>query len=150
METTTIEIDFEVYKLIEAERRSFSEKPLAALRRLLKLPETDPSSVLTDPAASNGRPWSDDGVVVPHGSRARMEYGRGSQRYEGTFLDGALVVNGTKFNSLSEAASALAKTKDGRSTSLNGWNYWEVQFPGSDRWDLMEHLRRRAHGKAIF
>jgi len=149
METTTIEIDFEVYKLIEAERQSFSEKPVTALRRLLKLPEDKTEPSFAKVGRSAGRPWSDDGVVVPHGSLARMEYGRGSQLYEGVFLDGALVVGGAKFNSLSEAASALAKTKDGRSTSLNGWNYWEVQFPGSDRWDLMEHLRRRAHGKAV-
>ena len=148
METTTIEIDFEVYKLIETERRSFSEKPLVALRRLLKLPanQSEPAHIKV---AASGRPWSDDGVVVPHGSLARMEYGRGSQLYEGLFLDGALVVEGHRFSSLSEAAGALAKTKDGRSTSLNGWNYWEVQFPGSDRWDLMEHLRRRAKGQAI-
>ncbi len=150
METTTIEIDFEVYKLIEAERRSFSEAPLAALRRLLKLPERQALPTNAPIAQPSGKPWSDDGVAVPHGSRARMEYGRGSQRYEGLFLDGMLVVNGRKFNSLSEAASALARTKDGRSTSLNGWNYWEVQFPNSDRWELMEHLRRRAKGKATF
>ncbi|HQA17287.1 MAG TPA: hypothetical protein PK680_02770 [Novosphingobium sp.] len=150
MDTTTIEIDFEVYKLIEAERRSFSETPLSALRRLLKLPERQPQSEYAQPIQSSGKVWSDDGVVVPHGSRARMEYGRGSQRYEGQFLDGMLVVNGSKFSSLSEAASALAKTKDGRSTSLNGWNYWEVQFPESDRWEPMEHLRRRAKGKSIF
>ncbi len=149
METTTIEIDFEVYKLIEAERQSFSEKPLIALRRLLNLPEEKTEPTLAKAGTSTGRPWSDDGVVVPHGSLARMEYGRGSQLYEGRFLDGALVVGEAKFNSLSEAASALAKTRDGRSTSLNGWNYWEVQFPGSDRWDLMEHLRRRAQGQAI-
>ena len=149
METTTIEIDFEVYKLIEGERRSFGEKQITALRRLLKLPEVKAESVRANVGVSSGRPWSDDGVVVPHGSLARMEYGRGSQIYEGMFLDGALVVNGIKFNSLSEAASALARTKDGRSTSLNGWNYWEVQLPGSDRWNLMENLRRRAHGRAI-
>lgn len=148
METTTIEIDFEVYKLIEAERRSFSEAPIAALRRLLKLPEGQ-SVAGHQKIEVSGRPWSDDGVVVPHGSLARMEYGRGSQLYEGMFLDGALVVNGARFYSLSEAASALAKTRDGRSTSLNGWNYWEVQFPGSDRWDLMDHLRSRAKGRSI-
>ena len=148
METTTIEIDFEDYKLIEAERRGFSEKPLTALRRLLKLPVGKVESVMPNLGVSTGKPWSDDGVIVPHGSLARMEYGRGSQLYEGMFLDGLLVVNGTKFNSLSEAASALARTRDGRTTSLNGWNYWEVQFPGSDRWDLMENLRRRVQGRA--
>ena len=149
MEMTTIEIDFDIYKLIEGERRSFSEQPFHALRRLLSLPpaEEAPSD---DPTNSNaGQPWIDDGVVIPHGSLARMEYGRGSQQYSGKFLDGSLVVNGLKYQSLSEAAGALAKTKSGGATSLNGWNYWEVQLPGSDRWELLDHVRRRARGKAV-
>lgn len=151
METTTIEIDFDIHKLIEGERRSFSEKPMFALRRLLGLPELECALEDVDQMdAGAGRDWVEDGVVIPHGTKARMEYGRGSQRYEGQFLDGHLVVNGMPFSSLSAAASAVAKTKSGASPSLNGWNYWEVQKPGSDRWDLMEHLRRRAKGKAIF
>lgn len=146
MQTTTIEIDFDIYKMIEGERRSFSEKPYHALRRLLGLPEVDIEPSAT--AQPDGRPWHDEGVMIPHGSRARMEYGRGTQVYEGEFLDGYLVVQGVKYSTLSSAASALAKTKDGGTTSLNGWNYWEVQKPGSDRWDLMEHLRKRAKGQA--
>lgn len=150
MNTATIEIDFDIHKLIEAERRSFTEKPLLALRRLLNLPELDDEN---EPANATmmgtGRDWSEDEVVLPHGTKARMEYGRGSQRYEGQFVDGYLLVNGLRFTSLSAAASAFAKTKNGSTPSLNGWNYWEVQKPGSDRWDLMEHLRRRAKGKAV-
>ncbi|RYE38573.1 MAG: hypothetical protein EOP21_11980 [Hyphomicrobiales bacterium] len=68
--------------------------------------------------------------------------------YEGKFLDGSLVVDGVKYSTLSSAASALAKTRDGSTTSLNGWNYWAVQLPGTDRWDSMEHLRKRAKGQA--
>ncbi|OYW46000.1 MAG: hypothetical protein B7Z08_08505 [Sphingomonadales bacterium 32-68-7] len=150
METITIEIDFDIHKLIEAERRSFSEKPLHALRRLLHLPALTVSDQSSDTDGATGQAWVEDGVVIPHGSYARMEYGRGSQRYEGRFLNGFLVVNGTPFRSLSSAASSLAKTKRGANPSLNGWNYWQVQLPGSDRWDLMEHLRKRASGKAIF
>ena len=149
METTTIEIDFDIYKLIEAERKSFSEKPYIALRRLLGLPNATP-----EPARkveqSSGRAWMQDGVTIPHGSLARMEYARGTQHYQGQFLDGFLVVNGVEYSSLSTAASSVAKTKDGSSPSLNGWNYWEVQLPGSDRWELVEHMRKRAKGKAIF
>lgn len=60
-----------------------------------------------------GAPWVQDGVEVPHGSLARMEYQRGAQVYEGRFLNGKLVVNGRSFESLSTAASALAVTADG-------------------------------------
>lgn len=149
METTTIEVDFDIHKMIEAERRSFSEKPYLALRRLLGLPErVEPEkSVKVGPT---GRAWEEDGVKIPHGSLARMEYARGTQKYEGQFLDGHLVVDGVDYSSLSAAASALAKTKSGGSPNLNGWNYWEVQLPGSDRWEMMEHKRRKARGKAVF
>ncbi|WP_095012534.1 hypothetical protein [Tsuneonella mangrovi] len=149
METTTIEIDFDIHKMIEGERRSFSEKPYIALRRLLNLPEIEEKDQTTR-VSSSGRAWEEDGVTIPHGSLARMEYARGTQKYEGQFLDGHLVVNGVEYTSLSAAASALAKTKNGGSPNLNGWNYWEVQLPGSDRWEMMEHKRRKAKGKAIF
>ena len=145
MDFTSIEIDFDIHKLIESERRGFSEQPYLALRRLLKLPDID---TVVETASTAGVPWQEDRVVIPHGSLARMEYGRGSQVYEGQFLNGALVVNGQRFKSLSAAASAVARTKDGGKASLNGWNYWEVKMPGSDKYRPMEHLRRKAHGQS--
>ncbi len=148
MDTTMIEIDFDIHKMIEAERRSFAEKPYLALRRLLGLPHTEEQEIAA--VSETGRSWQEDGVVIPHGSLARMEYARGAQKYEGQFVDGFLVVNGNPHSSLSAAAGSVAKTKDGGSPSLNGWNYWEVKLPGSDRWELMEHKRRKAKGKAIF
>ena len=146
MDLKSIEIDFDIHKMIEAERRSFSEQPYLALRRLLKLPDVDTE---VDTVSPTGVPWQEDRVVIPHGSWARMEYGRGSQVYKGQFLNGALVVNGQRFKSLSAAASAVARTKDGGKASLNGWNYWQVQLPGSDQFRLLEYLRRKAHGKAM-
>ena len=151
MEYTTIEVDFDIHKRIEAERRSFSEKPNDALRRLLGLPEAAPTPAApTVPHNPIGRTWHEDGVLIPHGTLARMEYGRGSQVYEGQFLDGYLIVNGEPFKSLSAAAESVAKTKNGTTPSLNGWLYWQVKLPGSDRWELLDHKRKRAKGKAIF
>jgi hypothetical protein len=139
-----IEIDWDIHKLIEAERRSFDEPPYFALRRLLELPAVQPSS----PAApvhhvAAGVPWTEDGVTVPHGSAAQMEYGRGSQIYEGQFLNGKLVVNGESFDSLSSAANSLAVTKEGTKPSLNGWLYWKVRFPGEAKWRSLNDMRRR-------
>ena len=147
MDFTSIDIDFDVHKAIEAERRSFSETPNTVLRRLLKLAEPTTSPEV---AASDGRPWYGQGVIIPHGTLARMEYDRGSQVYEGVFLDGALVVGGKRFTSLSTAAGALATTKAGGAPSLNGWDYWSVKLPDSDQFVPMQHLRRKAKGKAIF
>ena len=70
-----------------------------------------------------------------------MTYQRGSQVYEGKFLNGKLVVNGKEYSALSAAASDLGLTKDGKKTQLNGWLYWEVKFPGTDRWHSMKKLR---------
>ena len=86
-----IEIDWDIHQLIERERRGFDEPPFTALRRLLKLPEpiaSAPSQPKPD-AHGSGTPWTEDGVSVPHGSAARMEYDRGRQVYEGQFLERA-------------------------------------------------------------
>lgn len=136
-----IEIDWDIYKLIETERRGFDEPHYVALRRLLKLPP--PKSPVTSEKTimGEGLPWSEDGVVVPHGSAARMEYLRGAQVYEGQFLNGKLVVNGRSYDTLSTAASDLAITKNGTKTSLNGWNYWQAQFPGEKKWRSLKGMR---------
>ncbi|MBY0511410.1 MAG: hypothetical protein K2P94_14815 [Rhodospirillaceae bacterium] len=138
----SIDIDWDIYKLVEAERSSFDEPHYVALRRLLKLPvpKASPATEVV-----GGRPWIEDGVEVPHGSLARMEYLRGRQVYEGRFLDGKLVVNGKSYEALSAAASALAKTRKGESQpSLNGWLYWKAMFPGETEWRSLGAMRRSA------
>jgi hypothetical protein len=134
-----IDIDLDIYKVIEAERRSFDEEPYMALRRLLRLPALKPA----DAENKKGIPWSEDGVTVPHGSMAKMEYLRGEQVYYGQFLNGKLVVNGRSFKTLSAAACAIALTKDGVKTSLNGWQYWQAKFPGEDKWRWLRDERAR-------
>ena len=95
-------------------------------------------------ALSEGVPWTKDGVTVPHGTPARMEYGRGSwsQVYKGQFLNGRLVVNDQSFETLSAAAKALAVTKDGKKASLDGWLYWKVKLPGDMEWRSLGDMRR--------
>ena len=139
MQLQSIEIDFDIHRLIEAERRGFDEPPYVALRRLLSLPETKRAV-----APEGGVAWVEDGVTVPHGSEARMRYQRGRQEFLGRFSNGSLVVEGQRFDTLSAAASALARTKSGVATKLNGWNYWEARFPGEKSWRSLEELRKAA------
>lgn len=147
MQLRSIDIDFDIHKAIEAERQSFDEPPFAALRRLLGLPIAED---VAEPVIEqgSGRPFIEDGVTVPHGSEARMEYQRGAQVYEGRFLEGMLVVNGESHSSLSSAAKAVAVTKDGTRPSLNGWLYWKAKFPGEAHWrslhDMREEIRKRS------
>jgi hypothetical protein len=139
-----IEIDFEIHRAIENERRDFGEPPYMALRRLLKLEEKSPTKPDQPAVASVGRPWRSHGVELPHGTEARMSYLRGAQQFSGHFLDGYLVVEGRKFSTPSEAISALAKTGSGNRTQLNGWNYWEVKLPDQKEWISIKALRARA------
>ena len=148
MNLRTIEIDWDIHKLIESERRGFDEPSYCALRRLLGLsdianaPETD-SHPIDAGTVALGIPWSEDGVRIPHGSLARMKYNYGRQTYEGKFWNGELVVGDQAFDSLSNAANALAVTKRGTSTQLNGWKYWEVKFPGESDWKKLWDLREQ-------
>ena len=141
MQLKKIDIDFDIHKLIEAERRSFEEPPYIALRRLLGLPELDKEELSEPVAAVEGRPFIEDGVVIPSGSLARMKYQRGSQVYEGRFVDGMLEVDGKRYSALSSAASDLAVTKKGGKTSLNGWLYWEAKFPNECSWRSLNEMR---------
>lgn len=141
MQLKTIEIDFDIHKMIEAERKGFNEPEYVALRRLLKLPELSAGEPEGDEINRDGIPFREDGVEILHGSDARMRYMRGTQLYEGRFLDGKLVVDGVAYPTLSAAASDLARTKEGKKTSLNGWIYWEVKAPGTSRWKKMSDLR---------
>ena len=142
MQLQTIEIDFDIHKLIEAERKSFDEPPYAALRRLLGLPNILGTKMeKKQEEIGDGVPFIEEGVHVPHGSEARMKYQRGKQVYEGRFLNGKLVVNGQSFTALSPAANACARTKAGGTTQLNGWRYWEVKFPGELKWRKLDDMR---------
>jgi hypothetical protein len=134
-----IEIDLDIHKLIENERRSFDEPSYLALRRLLKL-----GAPATSPNPENGRSsraWSDTGVTLPHGTLLRMRYGR-DQLFEGKIVDGRWVIGGRAFSTPSAAASELAVTESGQKTRLNGWTYWAVKRPDDAQWIPLRELRK--------
>ncbi len=131
----TIQIDFDLHKLIEAERRGFGETPNEVLRRLLKLGPPSPSHASLKPIV-RGRAWSDEGVVLAHGTKVRMSYN--GRTHEGEIVDGKWVVEGKSFSSPSGAASGTAITKRGKKTRLDGWKYWEVKLVGEDSWKPLD------------
>ena len=131
----TIEIDFDIHKKIEAERMNFEESPNAVLRRLLKLPVERSAKKTGD-----GLHWQGSGVSLAHGTIARMEYS--GVRYEAKIVDGKWSAEGQSFDTPSGAASAIATTKDGSMTKLNGWHYWKVQRPGTATWVRLMDLRK--------
>jgi hypothetical protein len=140
--TRSIEIDFEVHQKIELERTSFEELPNEALRRLLGLVSKKQiaQGVNADDNVQVGRSWSGKGVTLPHSTELKMEY-NGSV-YQGTIQDGIWMVEGAKCKSPSDAAGAVAKTRGGRTASLNGWIYWQVKRPTDRKWVRIDALRK--------
>lgn len=132
----TIEIDFDVHKRIELERKGFEESPNTVLRRLLGLP---PEKATTQDAANDlSSAWRDkNGCTLPHGTRLRMTYG--GRTHEGVIDHGVWIVEGETYHSPSGAAG-VARTRGGFQTKLNGWNYWEVQLPGAEEWIKINDL----------
>ena len=135
----TIEVDFDVHKRIEMERRGFDEPPNVALRRLIGLPEAHPQSTIQSASAGSG--WSGDGVELPNGTRTRMAYNRIA--HHGVIEGNEWSVGGQRFASPS-GAMAVARTRRGRQTRLDGWKYWEVLLPGSEEWVPLDSLRAKA------
>lgn len=139
----TIEIDFDVYKAIETERRSFEETRNDALRRLLSLP---PTPALAPPAVPDlANAWKGDGVRLPGGTKTRMIYSH--RTHEGVIEKAAWMVEGQRFKSPSGAASGVARTKKGEPVKLDGWLYWEVLLPGGEQWTKLSELRRQARSR---
>ena len=152
METRSIEIDFEVHKAIELERRSFNETPNEVLRRMLgidasEVSRPEPSSVMSLAA---GRPWvgkgKSTGLTLPHGTALQLDYN--GQRFTGRVENGSLVLEGQRFSSPSGAADELCRTRDGRKTSLNGKELIQVRLPGENGWVLLKEYEQRLRRKA--
>jgi hypothetical protein len=140
MSARVIEIDLDIHKLIEVERKSFDESVSEILRRLLgREPAAPPSA-----PQSIGSPWMGKGVALSDGTRVRFCYGRGSQTYEGRIENGKWAIASRTFNTPSAAASELAQTRNGQKTNLNGWLYFQAFVGG--RWEPLDVLKRRAAG----
>lgn len=136
-EMRPIEIDFDVHKKIEFERKNFAESPNEVLRRLLKIAGQSPAPT---PTQSNGRPWSGKGVTLVHGTELRMEYN--GRQHAGAIENGEWLVEGNRFKSPSAAAGGVAITKNGKRTKLDGWIYWYVKRPGDSGWTALNQFRR--------
>jgi hypothetical protein len=133
----TIEIDFEVHKRIEAERRSFSDTPNDVLRRKFGLgPGRERRRAESPP---NEGSWSGKGVTLEAGTLLRIGYG--GKISNGEIDDGTWLVEGQRYGTPSAAAIGVARTKAGRKTNLNGWRLWQVKRPGDENWIPLQSLR---------
>ena len=140
MKLRTIEIDFEIHKAIELERKGFEEPEYIALRRLLNL--GSPSSENDTDSIPAGKPWRGKDVELPHGTKLRMEYN--GQVSRGEIENGIWIVEGKKAKSPSAAAKICNLTKEGTEPSLNGWIYWEAKRPNDTAWRRIDSLKPKS------
>jgi hypothetical protein len=136
MQYRQIEIDVEVNRWLEGKRISFDQTHNDILRAEAGLPSHSPRSATAASLTSNGDSggaWTAKGATLPEGTRLRMSYN--GNAFNGTVESGSWLVNGARYSSPSAAASALS------GVSLNGWNYWEAQLPGADRWQSISKFR---------
>lgn len=129
----TIEIDFDVYKALTHRRPSEDVTENDVLRRMFGLPPKGQS----DSSKEENKPgdWVVKGVRLPAGTEFRAHYK--GQTYLGRVEDGALAVNGEKFESPSAAAVAIT------GNPVNGWIFWESRLPGKSSWQLLKTLRTK-------
>lgn len=137
-----IEIDFEVNQKIWAERKSEEESDNDVIRRLLRMPaKNGGGSPIANGSSSERGAWVWKGVTLPAHTQLRMDYL--GQRYEGEVGgDGKWWVRGRFFSTPSEAAKSLARTREGREPSLDGWKYWYVKRPSDRDWISLDDLRK--------
>lgn len=137
--TRSIEIDFDIHKLIETERQNFEESPNDVLRRLLNLPASKLEKSVTISKHTDQLNWRDKDTVLPHGTEIQMTYN--GRTWHGKIIGGKWIIGNQQFESPSGAASGIALTKEGKTTRLDGWKYWDVKLPGEVSWKRLESLR---------
>ena len=143
MQLRPIEIDVEVFRFIEGKRTSFAQSHNDILREIAGIPPVNSrSEYVLETALIGNRSWSWKGVKLPHRTKLRMAYN--GRTHAGEVLDGAWHVGGAIYRTPSAAAGGVARSKAGKQVSLDGWEYWEAQQPGSDQWERLAELRPKA------
>lgn len=131
---TTIEIDFDVFKALTAKRSSEEVSYNEVLREILGLGRPTAAARAPINGASQTGDWITKGVRFPAGTEFRANHK--GQTHHARVDNGALVLNGERFDTPSSAAVAITKN------SVNGWIFWECRLPGKSSWQLITSLRK--------
>ncbi len=126
-----IEVDFEVYKELIRRRPSEAVSENDVLRQLLGLAsQRTPTTVTSGPVPGE---WVTKGVRFPAGTEFRATYK--GKTYLARAENGALVLNGRRFDSPSAAAMSIT------GKPVNGWTFWEGRLPGRTAWQIIKAQR---------
>lgn len=135
----TIEVDFDVYKALTLRRPTESVTENDVLRELLGLPpaaRAQPSAQTASAAGAVIEPgaWITKGVRFPAGTEVRAHYK--GETHLARAQNGALVLNGQRYDTPSAAAMAIT------GSPVNGWTFWECRLPGQAAWQMIKALRK--------
>jgi hypothetical protein len=133
-------------------RKCYFEMDMATGEKLLLTPiyaeaKDQPYALVKYPpkpryAGAAGKPYTDSGLSEPHGSLLRIRHRHRS--YHGQILDGDLVFNDRRFRKPSPAVNAVVDGSGCYPNNLNGWDYIQVQRPGTKDWLHFSELRQKA------
>jgi hypothetical protein len=142
MQLRPVEIDVDVFRFLESRRTAFTQTHNDILREVAGLPPAKTTATIgaAKATADQNGGWLWKGVQLPNGTRLRMSYN--GQTHAGEIMQGAWHVGGAIYRTPSAAAGGVARSRRGAPVSLDGWEYWEIQKPGSDRWVRIDELRK--------
>lgn len=124
-----IEIDLEVWKMIQSNLIAFDESENDVLRRLLKIDKSTDSSAIKDDVKG----YMDNNVLFPNGTVLKSFYN--GKEYECKINNGKLYADGELCSSFSKAAMKFANS------STNGWMFWKYYDENSKKWIPISNLR---------
>ena len=128
----TIEVDFDVYKALTLRRPAEDVSENDVLRELLGLPgKRHGTPAATGPAPGD---WITKGVRFPASTEFRAHYK--GHTYLARVENGAMVLNGKKFDSPSAAAISIT------GNPVNGWHFWQCRLPGQASWQMIKAHRK--------
>jgi len=126
-----IYVDFDVFKAITARRPSENVTENDVLRQLFGLGAAGETRAAD--TRHRAGDWVTKGVRFPQGTEVRAKYKGKTHLAE--VKDGALFVDGKRFDSPSSAAISIT------GNPVNGWTFWQVKLPGQGEWKSMKALR---------
>lgn len=122
-----IDIDFDVYKEITSRRITEDVSANDVLREVFGLPKKQEKGELTADV------WITKNVEFSVGTKFRAAHK--GHVYYASVTNAGLLFGEQLFGSPSAAAMAITKKP------VNGWTFWEYQFPNSDQWEVIKTLR---------
>ena len=129
-----IEVDFDVYKQLTSRRTTHDVTYNDVIRDMLGLAQSAAGHQSDKNVVQTARDWVVRRVLFPSGTNFRAKYK--GHIHTARVENGALVLNGKRFKSPSEAAASIT------GFAVNGWYFWECMLPGKSSWRLIEDLRR--------